>query len=310
MPYFEPVILFFLLGVIAGFVRSDLKIPNVRYELLSIFLLLAIGLKGGVELARYPLLDVALPALAVVAAGALIPLAAYPVLRRFGKLPRADAGSIAAHYRLVSVVTFAEWSTCCGVPRVAACRACCSTATAPSARRWSSTSSSEIIRTFATSSARSRHRRFFDCRCPPSPTMAGSTPRSSRASGTRHATRDVARIWKSLDFDCCIGHPPKMMIVDEVHHLLAGTVREQRQSLNQLKFLSNELRMPVIALGTSEALYAMQADPQIASRFEPFALPRWRESAALREFVVSFGRLLPLHLPSPFGDKDMIQKLT
>ena len=99
------------------------------------------------------------------------------------------------------------------------------------------------------------------------------------------------------------------MIVDEVHHLLAGTVREQRQSLNQLKFLSNELRMPVVALGTSEALYAMQADPQIASRFDPFALPRWRESAGLREFVVSFGRLLPLHLPSPFGDKDMIQKL-
>ena len=67
--------------------------------------------------------------------------------------------------------------------------------------------------------------------------------------------------------------------------------------------------MPVIALGTSEALYAMQADPQIASRFEPFALPRWLESAGLREFVVSFGRLLPLHLPSPFGDKEMIQKL-
>ena len=42
------------------------------------------------------------------------------------------------------------------------------------------------------------------------------------------------------------------MIVDEVHHLLAGSVREQRQSLNQLKFLSNELRMPVVALGTSQ----------------------------------------------------------
>ena len=90
-------------------------------------------------------------------------------------------------------------------------------------------------------------------------------------------------------------HPPRMMIVDEVHHLLAGTGREQRQSLNQLKFLSNELRMPVVALGTSEALYAMQADSQIASRFEPFALPRWRESPGLREFVVSFGQLLPLH---------------
>ena len=46
-------------------------------------------------------------------------------------------------------------------------------------------------------------------------------------------------------------HPPKIMIVDEVHHLLAGTVREQRQFLNLLKFLSNELRKPVIALDTS-----------------------------------------------------------
>jgi hypothetical protein len=104
-------------------------------------------------------------------------------------------------------------------------------------------------------------------------------------------------------------HPPRLMIVDEVHHLLAGTVREQRQSLNQLKFLSNELRMPVIALGTSEALYAMQADPQIASRFDPMALPRWRESVGLREFVVSFGRLLPLLRPSPFGEREMLQRL-
>lgn len=111
MPYFEPVILFFLLGAVAGFVRSDLKIPGILYEALSIFLLLAIGLKGGVELARYPLLDVALPALAVVAAGALIPLAAFPILRRVGKLSIADAGSIAAHYGSVSVVTFAVGST-------------------------------------------------------------------------------------------------------------------------------------------------------------------------------------------------------
>lgn len=111
MPYFEPVILFFLLGVIAGFVRSDLKIPGVLYESLSIFLLLAIGLKGGVELARYPLAELALPALAVVLAGAMIPLIAYPILRKVGKLARPDAGSIAAHYGSVSVVTFAVGST-------------------------------------------------------------------------------------------------------------------------------------------------------------------------------------------------------
>ena len=111
MPYFEPVILFFLLGAIASFVRSDLRIPGVLYESLSIFLLLAIGLKGGVELARYRLLDVAMPALVVVTVGALIPLMAFPILRIIGKLSRADAGSIAAHYGSVSVVTFAVGST-------------------------------------------------------------------------------------------------------------------------------------------------------------------------------------------------------
>ena len=111
MPHFEPVILFFLLGVLAGFVRSDLRIPGVLYESLSIFLLLAIGLKGGVELARHPLSSVALPTLVVVAAGALIPLEAYPVLRRLGRLSRADAGSIAGHYGSVSVVTFAVGTT-------------------------------------------------------------------------------------------------------------------------------------------------------------------------------------------------------
>ena len=111
MPYFEPVILFFLLGALAGFVRSDLKIPGVLYDSLSIFLLLAIGLKGGVELARYPLLDVALPAIAVVAVGTLIPLAAFPILRGIGGLSNANSGSIAAHYGSVSIVTFAVAAT-------------------------------------------------------------------------------------------------------------------------------------------------------------------------------------------------------
>ena len=104
---FEPVILFFLLGALAGVVRSDLKIPAVLYESLSIFLLLAIGLKGGVELAGQSLAELIVPALIVVAIGALLPLIAFPVLQRLGKLARADAASLAAHYGSVSVVTFA-----------------------------------------------------------------------------------------------------------------------------------------------------------------------------------------------------------
>ena len=102
---FEPVILFFLLGLLAGLARSDLKIPAVLYESLSIFLLLAIGLKGGVELARQSLAELLLPALVIVGIGAVLPLIAFPVLQRLGKLSRADAASVAAHYGSVSVAT-------------------------------------------------------------------------------------------------------------------------------------------------------------------------------------------------------------
>lgn len=102
----EPVVLFFLLGVIAGLARSDLKIPSAIYEALSIYLLLAIGLKGGVKLAEYSLATLLLTSVAIVAVGALIPLMAFPILRFVGQLSRADAASIAAHYGSVSVVTF------------------------------------------------------------------------------------------------------------------------------------------------------------------------------------------------------------
>jgi hypothetical protein len=103
----DPVILFFLLGLIARLARSDLRLPEPLYEALSIYLLLAIGLKGGSELAVQSLGTLWPVALAAVALSALVPLAAYPVLRALVRLAPADAASIAAHYGSVSVVTFA-----------------------------------------------------------------------------------------------------------------------------------------------------------------------------------------------------------
>ena len=70
---------------------------------------------------------------------------------------------------------------------------------------------------------------------------------------------------------------PKMIVVDEVHNLLAGSTREQRASLNLLKFLSNQVPCSIVALGTRDALAAMQTDPQIASRFPALEMPRWQE---------------------------------
>lgn len=111
---FEPVVLFFVLGVVAGLLRSDLKIPGSIYEALSIFILLAIGLKGGVELAKHPVGDLVLPGLIIVLVGAIIPLVAFPVLRYIGRMSRADSASIAAHYGSVSVVTFSVGITLLG----------------------------------------------------------------------------------------------------------------------------------------------------------------------------------------------------
>jgi hypothetical protein len=77
----------------------------------AIFLLVAIGMKGGVELARHDAGPVLGPALIAMLGGVAIPLVAYPILRGLGRLARPDAGSIAAHYGSVSVVTFAVATT-------------------------------------------------------------------------------------------------------------------------------------------------------------------------------------------------------
>jgi uncharacterized protein len=107
MPSLDPVVLFFLFGLVAGLLRTELRLPAAVYELVSMVLLLAIGLKGGVELARQPLGYLLPQVLAVMLIGLCLPLAAYPVLRYAGKLGRADAASIAAHYGSVSVGTYA-----------------------------------------------------------------------------------------------------------------------------------------------------------------------------------------------------------
>jgi hypothetical protein len=84
------------------------------YDALSIFLLLSIGLQGGVKLAGYPLQEVALDSAIILLVAALIPLLAFPALRYLGRMTRADSASIAAHYGSVSVVTFSVGVTFLG----------------------------------------------------------------------------------------------------------------------------------------------------------------------------------------------------
>jgi hypothetical protein len=67
----------------------------------------------------------------------------------------------------------------------------------------------------------------------------------------------------------------KMLIIDEIHHVLAGPLLKQRHFLNVIKYMGNELQIPIVAAGTHDASNAIQIDPQLANRFEPALLPRW-----------------------------------
>ena len=103
----SPAVLAFVLGFVATLVRSDLTFPEALYTSLSIFLLLSIGLRGGVELSHVTFRTFWRPALVTVLLGIGVPVWCNAILRRLGKFDIANAAAIAAHYGSVSAVTFA-----------------------------------------------------------------------------------------------------------------------------------------------------------------------------------------------------------
>lgn len=103
----SPVILFFILGFFAACIRSDLTIPEPFAKAMSIYLMAAIGLKGGVEVASTGFTsELASAAIAGIGLSFSLPILAFFMLRSFGKIGAIDSGAIAAHYGSVSVVTF------------------------------------------------------------------------------------------------------------------------------------------------------------------------------------------------------------
>ena len=80
---------------------------------------------------------------------------------------------------------------------------------------------------------------------------------------------------------------PGMLMIDEVQHLLSGSYRQQRQALNLIKSLGNQLRVPIVALGTQDALQVIRTDPQVQSRFWTFEMTRWGEDGELRALLAT-----------------------
>lgn len=102
----SPVVLFFILGLIAAMVKSDLKFPSGLSEALSIYLLIAIGIKGGIELSHYSLSSVIIPIMGALFLGICIPIITLVITQRGLKMDLSNGVGLAATYGSVSIVTY------------------------------------------------------------------------------------------------------------------------------------------------------------------------------------------------------------
>lgn len=101
----------------------------------------------------------------------------------------------------------------------------------------------------------------------------------------------------------------RMLVIDEIHNILYGHARQQRHFLGVLKNLSNDLRLPIVTVGTRDAIRALHTDTQLSSRFEPFGLPRWQLNAEFLRLLTSYERLIPLAKPSNLIGRELAMKL-
>lgn len=101
------VVAFFMLGFVAQLLKAPIQFPEGLYKGIILFLLLAIGLKGGIALSEYSVPNLLPQSLAVLTIGLILPLIAFPILGKIGGLNREDAASVAAHYGSISIGTYA-----------------------------------------------------------------------------------------------------------------------------------------------------------------------------------------------------------
>jgi hypothetical protein len=103
----SPMVLFFILGLSAALARSDLAFPEAAAKAMALYLMMAIGFKGGSSVAEAgPTLQLATAVIAGLVLSASIPFVAFALLRRTTALERTDAAAVAAHYGSISIVTF------------------------------------------------------------------------------------------------------------------------------------------------------------------------------------------------------------
>ncbi|MEV0291894.1 TniB family NTP-binding protein [Kribbella sp. NPDC050820] len=101
----------------------------------------------------------------------------------------------------------------------------------------------------------------------------------------------------------------RALVIDELHNLLAGRGDRRREFLNVLRFLGNELRIPLIGVGTHEAYLAIRSDDQLENRFAPLVLPQWDDGPETCSLLASFAASFPLRRPSHIATPEMANYL-
>lgn len=103
----------------------------------------------------------------------------------------------------------------------------------------------------------------------------------------------------------------RMLVIDEIHHLISGSTNQHRTCLTALKYLANELQLSIVVAGISTAHYVLGTiDPQLENRFKPILLPHWKDGPEFRRLLASIETLLPLKEPSELQRPDMAKRLS
>ena len=96
----------------------------------------------------------------------------------------------------------------------------------------------------------------------------------------------------------------KILIIDEIHHFLRGTSKQQRNVMDALKNIGTKLMIPIVGVGLRESSLILTSDPQLSSRFDLIKLSKWGLSKEFRILVQAFERRLPLKKPSNLASRD------
>lgn len=146
------------------------------------------------------------------------------------------------------------------------------------------------------------------CQAPPTPSESGfySAILGSLYERIPSASTEAKR---KRVVDVLRGIGVKVLIIDELHNVLAGTSIKQQQFLNMIKFLSNELNISIVGCGTADLLRAVAVDEQIQNRFTPEILPVWKCNKEYRQLLMSFESILPLKKPSNLHNSELATKI-